>query len=203
MHDLAAGGRTINIMETPTPDWTIWSAMPHAELWELSLLAMDVSPQREFVELVPLEDPRFVVPAAYPDFDAHKAQNIWKLARTRQAELEPVPGLDSFTIASFAQMMRKAGVPLPVQFPGSGTARGRWPWGDYTTPELDALAAAVKIFWCDFDPTSPDAAPTNDEVSDWLMKQHGLSSNTAVALASAMRDPRAPVGRRKKVVEKG
>ena len=62
-----------------------------------------------------------------------------------------------------------------------------WPWGDYETKLLRDLAAAAHRWWVNFDPTDPTTAPTNDQVSAWLVKERKATERIADAMATILR----------------
>jgi hypothetical protein len=62
-----------------------------------------------------------------------------------------------------------------------------WPWGNHHTELLGHLEAAARKWWQLYDPASPDTAPTNDMVSEWLITDRGVSKDKAKAIASILR----------------
>lgn len=72
----------------------------------------------------------------------------------------------------------------------------RWPWGDHTTQLLEALADAAKQLWSTYDPDDPCTAPTNDDVSSYLLARKGVSENIAKAMATILRPESISTGRR-------
>jgi len=80
---------------------------------------------------------------------------------------------------------------------GAGdTQRARYPWGDYTTKNIELLAQAVKEFWTTYDPEDPTTAPTNEQVEKWLVTQ-GMVKRTAEEVAKILRADGLPYIRRK------
>ena len=73
----------------------------------------------------------------------------------------------------------------------------RWPWGSHHTTALGYLEAAAKRFWLHYDPTDNTTAPTNEEVSNWLKSEYGVSSTLANSIASILRPDGLPTGPRK------
>lgn len=63
----------------------------------------------------------------------------------------------------------------------------RWPWGSHHTEMLGHVEAAARKWWANYDPTSPDTAPTNDMVAEWLCDVQGVSKDKAKAIASILR----------------
>lgn len=86
---------------------------------------------------------------------------------------------------------------MTTQPPGTETPPGRWPWGDYRTDLLEHLAATAVRFWQHYDPTDETYAPTNSEVSKWLVKEREVSQKMADAIASMLRPDGLPTGPRK------
>ena len=66
-------------------------------------------------------------------------------------------------------------------------AKDLWPWGSHHTLLLGHLDAAARKWWQFYDPASPDTAPTNDMVSEWLIIERGVSKDKARAIASILR----------------
>jgi hypothetical protein len=62
-----------------------------------------------------------------------------------------------------------------------------WPWGGHHTELLGHLEAAARKWWQLYDPASPDTAPTNDMVSEWLVTERRVSKDKARAIASILR----------------
>lgn len=62
-----------------------------------------------------------------------------------------------------------------------------WPWGAHHTEMLGHLEAAARKWWVNYDPQSPDTAPTNEIVSGWLIEERGVSKDKAKAIASILR----------------
>lgn len=78
----------------------------------------------------------------------------------------------------------------------SGTAKGKWPWGDYETKLLRILAEAVDEFWTLYDPEDKSTAPTNSQVIAWL-KERGVANRMAEVMATILRADGLPPGPRK------
>ena len=76
-------------------------------------------------------------------------------------------------------------------------ALGRWPWGDHDTKLLRHLAAAAHEWWSTYDPDNPSTAPTNADVSGWLIDKHKVSKRMAEAMAQILRANGLPGGRRR------
>jgi hypothetical protein len=110
-------------------------------------------------------------------------------------------------VSAFVAWADGMGWELPPEFPRPGqdpvgrerlTHGGcpKWPWGDYETPLLRKLAAAVERFWKLYDPDDPTTAPTNQQVVEWL-KEQGVSERTAEVIATILRADGLPPGPRK------
>lgn len=74
---------------------------------------------------------------------------------------------------------------------------GIWPWGTHHTKALGHLEAAALRFWKLYDPADDSTAPTNNQVSEWLQTERGLSQKMAEAMASILRADGLPTGPRK------
>lgn len=72
----------------------------------------------------------------------------------------------------------------------------RWPWGEHETKLLRQLAAAAEEFWKLYDPADPSTAPTNAQVSGWLVRR-GVPERSAGAIATILRADGLPSGPRK------
>lgn len=78
---------------------------------------------------------------------------------------------------------------ISADWPGDeGAPRRAWPWGEYTTPDLELLAEAVREFWSGWD-GGRSSAPKNDTVSGWFQAR-GLAGHVAKALATVIRAPK-------------
>lgn len=71
-----------------------------------------------------------------------------------------------------------------------------WPWGTHETELLRHLAAAADRWWKNFDPSDNTTAPTNAEVSNWLLSR-GVGQRTAEVMATILRVDGLPTGPRK------
>ena len=70
----------------------------------------------------------------------------------------------------------------------------RWP--QHETKKLTALRLAAVRFWSNYDPTQPDTAPKNEEVSQWLQREHGIGAAPAAEMASILRPESLKTGPR-------
>lgn len=73
---------------------------------------------------------------------------------------------------------------------------GPWPWGEHETPLLVHLAAAAERFWKLYDANDPSTAPTNEQVTTWLVSR-AVPQRVAQVFAQALRAPDIPPGPRK------
>jgi hypothetical protein len=73
-----------------------------------------------------------------------------------------------------------------------------WPWGEHSTKNLQALAAAAHRFWKNYDPTQADTSTTNKEVARWLAEEQKVSPTLAEAMATILRADGLPTGPKKK-----
>ena len=78
---------------------------------------------------------------------------------------------------------------------GQEGAFTKWPWGDHETELLRNLDQAAEKFWKSYDPAKPATAPTNEQVSTWLVEQ-GVSARNAQAIATILRADDVPKGPR-------
>lgn len=76
-----------------------------------------------------------------------------------------------------------------------GEVAGNKQWGDHDTILLTHLRAAYEHWWEGLD-QSIDAAPTNDQVRDWLIEHRGVSTRMAENMASILRADGLPPGPR-------
>lgn len=67
-------------------------------------------------------------------------------------------------------------------------------WGDHDTILLRKFREAYWHWWDGLD-LSKDAAPTNEQVQDWLVDHQGVSSRMALYMASILRADGLPKGR--------
>lgn len=74
---------------------------------------------------------------------------------------------------------------------------GHWLWGDHHTENLGHLEAAAKRFWINYDPDDISTAPTNKEISDWLIESRAVSGKLAENIASILRPEGLRTGPRK------
>ncbi len=77
------------------------------------------------------------------------------------------------------------------------SADKRWPWGNHHTDILGHVEAAAKRFWVNYDPTDATTAPTNKDVSEWLITERKVSQKMAESIASILRPDGLATGPRK------
>lgn len=75
---------------------------------------------------------------------------------------------------------------------------GHWPWGNYENELLRHLEAAVVKWWKNYDPEDITTAPTNNDVSSWLIEERKVTKTKADAIASILRADNLPTGPKKK-----
>lgn len=80
--------------------------------------------------------------------------------------------------------------PLLEQTPPS---KGPWPWGAYTTKNLDALASAVEKFWIPYVTGKREERPVAKEVCPHLIAL-GVTNNMAEAISTVIRKEGLPPG---------
>jgi hypothetical protein len=86
---------------------------------------------------------------------------------------------------------------LEAELAAVRSAPTKWPWGNHTTPLLEALAAGGRRFWQNYDRTDSTTAETNEVVKSWLVKEHQIAERVAEVMAQILRDPDIPTGPRK------
>jgi hypothetical protein len=69
-------------------------------------------------------------------------------------------------------------------------------WPNHQTKKLTALRLAALKFWSNYDPTQPDTAPKNQEVIEWLQKEHKIGATPAKEMASILRPEKLRTGPR-------
>jgi hypothetical protein len=71
-----------------------------------------------------------------------------------------------------------------------------WPWGNHETVLLKKLTVAAEEWWSDYDSKNPSTAPTNADVTSWLIGQ-GVSKRVAEVMAQILRADGLPTGPKK------
>jgi hypothetical protein len=192
------------------PDWAVCNQLDEIELWEAVALLLDMDPiplrsyrkqigSGEGLDLaltldgIPIS-PRF--PQLLRLAESH-------LGRTLSA-VKMLDGDRKYTsiirFPTFKAWAIKMGWELPdkCEKPAPGEPRqiSEWPWGQYDTRLLRALAAAVEHFWSSYDPAYPATAPPSAEVEAWLKDRQGVSTREAKIIAQIIRADNLPPGPR-------
>ena len=93
---------------------------------------------------------------------------------------------------------KEHGIGQPRQgMPSSTESSGSWPWGSHETELLRHLAAAAKHLWVLYDPDDPSTAPTNEQVSNFLVDR-GVPKSMSDKMATILRPETLKSGRRKR-----
>ena len=109
---------------------------------------------------------------------------VWQLKETR----DHLHWLTAQAIWS-RDRLQTHGLHLTPEAKADGGPRSEthWPWGRHHTELLGHLEAAARKWWVNYDPESPDTAPTNEIVSAWLVEERRVSKDKAKAIASILR----------------
>lgn len=184
------------------PDWSTWKQVKSIKLWHAVALACNLDPY-QFTAFGSANLDRVFnrLPGQFDDLlsmakTSLGAGGILKLIQFNGdgvEESEVVPSV-------FGAWAKDLNCPLPTEFPWQDEAvrplSRQWPWGTYETQSLRHLAAAADRFWRNYDPKDATTAPTNKDVSNWLIDQ-GVSSRTADIMASILRADGLAPGPRK------
>jgi hypothetical protein len=183
------------------PDWTAWQTIQRTRLWKAVALMCDI-------------DPASLESAFFPDkldtvFNPPTGQFAEWLTLAKSAigsDLLRTVSLNAacledseVTLSSVATWAAAISLKLPAGFiwqPNTITEISNWPWGRHNTVLLQKLAMAADRFWKNYDPSDPSTAPTNKQVSDWLVQQN-VSTRTAEGIATILRVDGLPTGPRK------
>lgn len=195
----------------PKPNWVHYLAMPRWALGEAVCLSIGVHPvtfifQKESGQIVrwfeaALEEwaPRIEIFGRLAALsDEERGMSFQRVMHN--GVLSPVFG--EVKPREFVAYCVEHGLEIPEEMRGlySGAARrgaeGEWPWGAYTTRDLDVLKNAVAKFWASYDPAS-GIAPKRTEVVSWLMSQN-VAEKKAIVMASIIRGKVTPGPRRRK-----
>jgi hypothetical protein len=210
--------------EWQKPDWDKWSQIPKACLWQAISLSCDVEPNSlwDCVLSSKRQSSEYKGRAMIPDYHIikyfYKGEKWERLPLDFRKRMEIAVGNVGKTLivdgrlvescqvslSNFAAWAEKLGWHLPEQFPrkpilpvAKEAHQPSWPWGTYETKLLRDLAAAAEHFWKTYDPKHPEKAPTNETVSDWLVKECSVSKRNADAMATILRFDDLPTGARK------
>lgn len=208
--------------ELRATDWAEWRATPLVALWEASALSLNIRPQkfrfsesdfesrsqstRKWMQLHDDDLDWDALVDIQDDFDS-RAEMLVRAARADELgqhfDRDGCSSNRLWSCFSFVKTgevlayLQRCGIDVPTGWlPVANEQRGKWPWGDYETELLHALADAVKQWWSTYDPveTTP---PSNAEVAEYLKKK-GIAQSVAESIATIIRSDRAPAGRPKK-----
>lgn len=199
--------------EIRKPHWPTWLHVQNVSLWEGVLLSLDIEPHDHDYDDSDLDY------AARNGSTSERA--VWDDVRRRLLVARRNVGEGGRLLESLYPSSPNSRVPLrkfaawamtvewemPSQLSQLAEheekpiSTGRWPWGDYETDLLNVMAEAVKQLWSTFDPDQPTTAPTKDDVTAFLNKRlneigYSNPDTIASAMATIIRHPKAPVGRR-------
>lgn len=186
-----------------SPDWEAWKTVQRARLWQAVALLCDIEPKTLESTFFPGKlDTIFCGSKTPPKFTnlLERAKNSLGTDSLRPVSLnDDCPEDSEISLSTFATWARSIGRNLPPSFPWEPDLTfpiTGWPWGSYSTPELQKLAQAADKFWKRYDPTDSTTAPKNQEVIKWLIGQ-GISKNIAEAIATILRDKSLPTRSKK------
>ena len=113
----------------------------------------------------------------------------------RRAELQTLLDSHELTVTLYPPLpgFEPKSPPIPAE---ESTPLGGWPWGTHETELLRKLAMAASKFWTNYEPSQPDTAPTNEQVSKWLEKE-GVRKRNAQVMATILRANGLKTGPRK------
>lgn len=179
----------------PPPQWAHWKHQTTATLSEAAALLFDIDPGSlsvAFLPELPEGHSRVIDMALF----GHPQNGLIVLRRFNQAQPDDSP----VDLAKFGAWAQARGYALPPDFPrdvSEETIRDTgWPWGSHSTHLLEKMAQAASRFWSRYDPGDPTTAPTNEQVSAWLVA-NGVSERTAGYMATILRADGLPTGPRK------
>lgn len=205
------------------PRWFEWNLRPVVTIWEAAALSLNIDPRclqsddwfhpvhGQIVSMRMRDDLRCTPREAEDANSIHFDRTETLLRAGRIGALGSRVGVDdayewtlrdSVRTDAVLTYLGTSGALLPDEWRGpdrSAQPQYRWPWGDYRTRLLDALADAVRNFWTTYEPEKPGTAPTNAEVAEYLERKLGSgSASIAAAIATIIRADDAPTGRRAK-----
>lgn len=189
------------ILGVPKPDWAAWKTKTHALLWEAAALACDIDPRH-----IELEGRRLIASLyGYPE----PMKELLAMAKSAVAaggmlRLREIPSTNferaEVSLVNFATWLIQIRYPVPAEFPWAPETPDftqlHWPWGRHSTSLLRKLAEAADRFWKNYDPDDPSTAPTNEQVTSWLIEQ-GVAKRNAELMATLLRADGLPTGPRK------
>ncbi len=186
----------------PRPDWQQWERKRKAKLWQAVALLCELEPTRLESRHNPgkLETLFVETPQKFRSIlDQAKTAISAGLLKPDKRDPERLEESE-VDLTAFASWANASGLPSPEVFPWQPEMNldsTSWPWGRYETEALRKLAQAADRFWKNYDPADHSTAPTNDQVSEWLIGQK-VTPRVAKAIASILRADGLPTGRRSK-----
>lgn len=191
-----------NLYALHRPDWSIWKQVKTIKLWHVVALACDLDPFQFMVFDLPRLDRVFSRPPEnFEDLLSLAKSSLGGGSILRPIQICP-DGIEQteMTPSNFGAWAKSIRYALPAEFPWQDDPvlplSREWPWGTYETESLRKLAAAANRFWRNYDPRDPGTAPTNKDVSDWLV-ENGVANRTAEIMATILRADGLPTGPRK------
>jgi hypothetical protein len=184
-------------MHFPTPDWKYWVNNATVELWECVALSLDIDP-----EAVEYQESRGYVFWRKKEPKRRLDQLVRLVLHTNNQlaikEVAENPPYISVNLCQFVHWAAPKWTPFPAALmrmvPAAVPHASKWPWGEYTNKNLDALVAAAQKFWSNGDSSKKSRTPKNPEVWQWLVKEYELTENIAKAVATIIRPEGAPKG---------
>ena len=186
-------------------NWKKWSLIPHAKIWEIVALSLDIEPRQVNVKFADWTaasiagKPRFYEFQEFMDRLDVLIANVEKntlLSRTGYGD--GFPETWELCISNVGIWAESVGWNLPQDFPKIVKKDIKQSNTEINQNKSDALAAlnqASLIFWSKVDPNDPATHPENSQVSEWLMKK-GFSSSLASKGATIIRPEWAAIGRK-------
>jgi hypothetical protein len=180
------------------PNWKKWRHMPDVKIWEAVALSLDIDPDEVFHN-----SQGWMVDTHLFDESKEFGDRLQIAGRCLGAGTGLSPRILSMSdrsasrvsLAEFAAWAISVDFQIPTQLVDMATLKAKnttpekksaWPWGDHETELLRKLSAAAKRYWVNYDPSEPDTAPTNRDVTDWL-KSQGVADRTAEVMATILR----------------
>ena len=189
VNDMDAGNRK--------PRWDKWRLMPDVKIHEAVALSLDIEPESLSYKNEPrFENQEFSMRIAVTIANSGKfnhSRHSVPLAKFASWALLIQWEIPEELVALAATNEKQA---AQSQEQRNQNSERRWPWGSRETKLIKHLAAAADKFWKNFDPEDQSTAPTNKQVSDWLIKQ-GVAKRTAEVMATILRADDLPTGPRK------
>jgi hypothetical protein len=177
------------------PDYDRWDKLDTFSPWNAAALWIDVEPGPWTID---------TEPPTFRDTLAELRRNVPLQDATRMEwddwsrQMVRVGRPDEFCRrADLLAYAERRGIKPPFLYPEERdrAAPVGWPWGAYSTANLERLAEAAARFWVRYDPADATTAPTNAQVADWL-KERGVSGRVADVIATILRADGLPPGPR-------